>query len=112
MAAHEVLVRGAITPDGRLILDEQPDLPAGRVEVVVRPVEEAESVAATLLEVLQPIWDQLDATGFGGGRSLEEAVADVRAMRDEWAEHDRQLEELRERCRAHRETDSAQAEDV
>jgi len=107
MAANEVLVRGAITPDGRLVLDEEPGLPAGPVEVLVRPVAEPGTVAAALLEILQPIWERLDAAGFEGGRSLQEAVADVRAMRDECAERDRRLEAFRDRCRAGREAEHA-----
>jgi len=84
MATHEVVLQGAVTPEGRLVLDQDPGLPAGRVEVVVRPVDEA-ALSSVLLDVLRPIWERLDAQGFRGGRTLQEAVADVRAMRDESA---------------------------
>jgi len=104
MATNEVLVQGAITPDGRLVLDEEPGLPAGRVEVVVRPVPQAEPAEPErpMFDTLRRIWAEQEARGFARGRTLEEAVAEVRAMRDEWAEHDRRLEEFRDRCRARR----------
>jgi hypothetical protein len=96
MATREVVLQGAVTPEGRLVLDQDPGLPAGRVQVIVRPADEA-ALSSVLLDVLRPIWERLDAQGFSGGRTLEEAVADVRAMRDEWAAHDQRLEEFRDR---------------
>ena len=84
MATHEVVLQGAVTPEGRLVLDENPGLPPGRVEVVVRPADEA-ALSSVLLDVLRPIWERLDEQGFKGGRTLLEAVTDVRAMRDESA---------------------------
>ena len=112
MATNEVVVQGAVTPDGRLVLDQDPGLPAGRVEVIVRPVGEIATAATTLLAVLEPIWAQMEARGFKGGRTLEEAVAEVRAMRDEWAEHDRRREEFRDRCGAPREADGREPGDI
>jgi len=112
MATHEVVLQGAVTPEGRLVLDQEPGLPAGRVEVIVRPAEEPTDVATTLLAVLEPIWAKLDAQGFGGGRTLEEAVADVRAMRDEWAAHDRRREEFRDHLEARRAADGRESGDT
>jgi hypothetical protein len=100
MKATEVVVSGAVTPDGSLRLDEKVDLPAGRVRVTVRPVGQARA-AISLLDFVMAIRAERDAAGLGG-RTLEEAVADIRALRDEWDEHDRKLEEFRERIRARR----------
>ena len=41
MAAAEVVLRGAVTTDGRLLLEGEPGLPPGRVEVILRPIEGA-----------------------------------------------------------------------
>ncbi len=42
-----------------------------------------------------------------GGRTLQEAVADVRAMRDEGAERGREVKEFRDRCQPRREAGDA-----
>jgi len=92
MKPVEVVTEGAVTEDGRLIVEGTLELRPGRVEVIVRQMDDA--VPGTLLEVLKPIWAELDAQGVQG-RTLEEAVADVRALRDEWAARERRLEEVR-----------------
>jgi len=40
MATTEVVVKGAVTADGQLVLDEPPAVPPGRVEVTVRVVQD------------------------------------------------------------------------
>ena len=102
MASAEIVLRGAVTADGRLVLDEEPTLPPGRVEVVLRTIDDATPAPSALLEVLERIWADLDAQGVKG-RSAEEAVADVRALRDEWDAHQEQLERLQDQLRAKRE---------
>ena len=84
MATAEVVLRGAVTAEGQLVLDQRLDLPPGRVEVILRPIPEAAAEAHSMFETLRRIWAAQDARGFAGGRSLEEAVADVRALREEW----------------------------
>jgi hypothetical protein len=37
MSLYQVMVKGTLKPDGSLELDESPNLPPGRVEVVLRP---------------------------------------------------------------------------
>jgi hypothetical protein len=37
MSQDVVELQGTLQPDGTLVLDEKPDLPPGRVEVVLRP---------------------------------------------------------------------------
>ena len=99
--ATEVVLRGAVDEDGYLVLDGKPGLPPGRVEVIVRPVEDAPLESSGLLDVLEPIWAELDAGG-AKRRTIEEAVADVRALRDEWEVRQEKLEEFREQVRARR----------
>ncbi|MBM3499710.1 MAG: hypothetical protein FJX74_13705 [Armatimonadetes bacterium] len=103
MAAAEVVVQGAVTVEGQLILDQQPDLPPGRVEVTVRALQSEAAEEHPMFQALRRIWADMDARGFAGGRSLEEAVADVRALRDEWDAHQEALEARQERLRAPRE---------
>ena len=110
MATTEVVVRGAVTTDGQLVLDEQPDLPPGRVEVTVRPMPSSGTEQPSMFDALRRIWAAQEARGFTGGRSVEEAVADVRALRDEWDAHQEELEQLQDRLRAKREARSSESE--
>ena len=41
MSLQEIVVAGTLKPDGTLELDQKPDLPPGRVTVVLRPESEA-----------------------------------------------------------------------
>jgi hypothetical protein len=102
MATTEVVVKGAVTADGRLILDEPPALPPRRVEVTVRVVQDEPTGEHPMFRTLRQIWADLDAQGFKG-RTMEEAVADVRALRDEWDARQEGLEQLQDRLRAARE---------
>lgn len=110
MATTGVVVRGAVTAEGQLVLDEQPDVPPGRVEVIVRTLQDAVAEQHPMFETLKRIWAEQEARGFTGGRSAEEAVAEVRAMRDEWDAHQEQLEQLQDRCRAAREKRERESE--
>jgi hypothetical protein len=107
MATTEVVVKGAVTADGQLVLDEPPGVPPGRVEVTVRVVQDAAPKEHPMFETLRRIHAELDARGFKG-RGGEEIVADVRAMRDEWRERQEGLEALQDRLRAERERRAAE----
>jgi len=99
MATTEVVVRGAVTPEGQLVLDEQPNVPPGRVEVIVRLLQGEADEEDPLLGTLKRIWADLDARGVKG-RTAAEAIAEVRALRGEWDAHQEQLERLQDRLRA------------
>ena len=83
----EVAVQGALTPEGDLVLDEKPDLPAGRVDVTLR-VPARPSGGVGLEETLHQIHRALEASGFQA-RSREEVDADLRALRGEWGREER-----------------------
>lgn len=83
MEAREVVVSGDLTEDGRLVLDETPDLPPGKVEVRVRALPESQSQADDFWAQIDRIRAEREARG-AVGRSFKEIVADVNAMRDEW----------------------------
>jgi len=85
MRPPQVVVGGALTPDGELVLDEKPNLPPGRVQVVVRLAEERRAPAGSLFAVLERIWADQAARGFHG-TSCEEIMAHLNALRDEWDE--------------------------
>jgi hypothetical protein len=81
MSIHQITVKGTLKPDGSLELDERPNLPPGRVEVVLR----AEAEPATkedVWTVLDRIAREREALGMHG-RTREQIDADVAALRDE-----------------------------
>jgi len=110
MATTEVVVRGSVTADGQLVLDEPPGVPPGRVEVTVRVVRDQAPREHPMFETLRKIHAELDARGFKG-RSGEEIVAEVRAMRDEWRPRQERLEALQDRLRAARERREADSQE-
>jgi hypothetical protein len=83
------VIRGTILPDGTLELDEPTTLPAGKVEVTIRPVA-VERKAESLIEYLQTTRAELEASG-AVFRTKEEIDADIEEMRD-W---DSRLDEIR-----------------
>jgi hypothetical protein len=87
MSRTEVVLSGAVTADGQLILDGKPGLPPGRVEVVLRPVGTAPGSEGGLVGALQRIWAAQEARGFVG-EPWEGLVAELDARRDEWDRRD------------------------
>src|SRR5947209_7716108 len=98
MSLNETVIAGTLQPDGTLVLDEKPNLPPGRVQVVLR--QEAEIV----LPKDDPFWQRMQALwaipkgsgdgGDGGARTL----AEVHKLREEWEEHRQGIERLQEEC--------------
>lgn len=96
MSLIETVVQGTLGADGTLTLDEKPNLPAGRVTVVLR------QEVAVELPADDPFWQRMQAiwaiprTGGkasdGGANTLEE----VRQMRKEWEVHQETLERLQQ----------------
>jgi hypothetical protein len=84
------VVRGTIHPDGTLELAEPLTLPAGEVEVTLRPVKTVRQ-GENWFECLERIRARREATGYPF-RTKEEIDADLEADRD-WGED--RLEEAR-----------------
>ena len=64
MSQTEVVVQGTLGPDGTLKLDEKPDLPPGRVTVVLRQEPEPASPAQeSWWSFMQRTRRELDAAG-------------------------------------------------
>ncbi len=101
MKQARVEVQGTLQPDGTLVLDEKPNLPAGRVKVEVEVIE-PESVGPGAWAVLERIWAERKALGLVP-RSAEEIDAELGALRDEWEDHQQALERLQEEARRARE---------
>jgi len=90
MSQSEAVIAGTIQPDGSLVLDTKPNLPPGRVQVIVHSLPQVPE-NDPFWQRMQAIW-AIPRTGpcDGGEKSLEE----VRLARDEWEEHQRELERL------------------
>jgi hypothetical protein len=84
------VVRGTIRPDGTLELAEPLTLPAGEVEVTLRPVK-TERQGENWFDYLQRTRAELEASG-AVFRTKQEIDADIEDMRD-WGE-DRLVEIL------------------
>jgi len=82
MGALQARVTGTLLPDGTLCLDEKPDLPPGRVQIVLQLEEPALPVSASLLQTLDGIHHDQQARAFQG---LDQATLDarLRELRDE-----------------------------
>jgi hypothetical protein len=99
MIRTETVIRGTIQPDGSLVLDHKPDLPAGRVTVVLR--QESEVAMRTddaFWQRMQAMWAIPTAEGakHDGGES---SVAELRRSREEWNQHQEAIERLQDECR-------------
>jgi len=85
MKPIEVVVQGTVMEDGRLVLDENPNLPPGRVCATLRPVSSPAPPGETLTDTLRSIWTAQEARGYRG-RPWAEIMTDLDALRDEWDE--------------------------
>ena len=106
MSLEEVIVAGTLEPDGTLLLDQKPNLPSGRVTVVLRP--ETDVVPPNddpFWQRMQAMWDAQKACGHVP-RSVEEVESGQRQMRDGWAERQEGIERLQEEARLARRSEA------
>ena len=89
MTPAQVVVQGTLKPDGTLELDEKPNLPAGRVEVIVRAVPPPNPPPEDWWQFLQRARAELEASGHRF-RTKEEIDADLEDLRSD----NERLEEL------------------
>jgi hypothetical protein len=92
----EVVVQGTLKPDGTLELNQPVNLPPGEVRVIVQALTVPSPSGENVLAVLERIWAERRALGMQG-RSGQQIDADLRAMQDEWEDHQRGLERLQGR---------------
>jgi hypothetical protein len=91
------VVRGVLNPDGTLELDERPSLPAGRVEVTIRPLP-VDVKGEGWWEILQRIRAHREASGYRF-RTKEEIDAEIEDLRS-W--NDEEIDELHRQIEAER----------
>jgi hypothetical protein len=105
MGLTETVIEGTIQPDGTLVLDRKPNLPPGRVTVVVRQQSEVPVPRdEPFWQRMQAIWDAQTAAGHVP-RSAEEIDAELREMREGWAKRQEAIERLQEEARLSRQTE-------
>jgi hypothetical protein len=89
MMPSQTVIQGTLKPDGTLELDEKPNLPPGRVEVLLRAVPPASPPAEDWWQFLQRVRAEREASGHRF-RTKEEIDADLEDLRSD----NERLEEL------------------
>jgi hypothetical protein len=101
MTPNAIEIQGTLREDGTLVLDEKPNLPPGRVKVVLQPAHLHEGDGNDAIAVLDRIHNAQARRGYAP-RSVEEINADLADMRDD-DERCRMIEQIQEECRRERE---------
>lgn len=103
MNPTEVVVQGTLNPDGTLQLDEKPNLPPGRVQVVLRHhiAKIPEPLGSAFFQMMEEIWAGQRARGHVP-RSIEEVEAERRVLREEVDDEIDAAIRLQEECRHRR----------
>jgi hypothetical protein len=105
MNSHEVLIEGTLRSDGTLELHTKPNLPPGRVTVVLRQGVELELPQNDLFwQRMQVMWDGQKGLANVSRSSAVEREAEQGEMRHEWEDHQRTIERIQEECRLARQT--------
>jgi hypothetical protein len=105
MSHTETVIEGTIEPDGTLVLDEKPNLPAGRVTVVLRQETDMDVTPDDpFWQRMKAMWDAQTARG-QVPRSAEEIDRQQSEMRKGWAERQEAVERLQEESRRFRQSD-------
>jgi len=100
MTTNAIELQGTLREDGTLVLDEKPNLPPGRVKVVVQPANSVEGDVNDVIAVLKRIHAAQALRGHVP-RSVEEIDADLVDIRDD-DERSRMIEQIQEECRRQR----------
>ena len=101
MNTAAVVVEGTVQPDGTLDVTQKVVLPAGQVQVTVKPV--AEPVQP---ERFWAMMESICAAQLASGRIArirEEIDAEIEALRNEFEDEIQAVERLQEECRRARE---------
>ncbi len=100
MSLHEIVVEGTLKPDGTLELDQKPNLPPGRVQVVLRSAEEPAPTQEGWWPYLQRIRAEREAAGypFMNEEEVTAYIEELRADDDRIEEAYRLAEEARKKA--------------
>jgi hypothetical protein len=101
MNPSEIEILGTLQADGTLVLDEKPNLPPGRMRVVLYPIISLPT-DDPFWQAMQAIWDAQKRAGVVP-RTREEIDAQLREMDEESEEEMREIERLHEGCQRERE---------
>ena len=104
MARAVAEVWGTVAPDGKIVPERKLRVePGGRVKITAdeEVAEGAAPAKESVWVILERIWADREARGMKR-RSREDIDAEIRALREEWDEHQRGIEELQDRFRRER----------
>jgi hypothetical protein len=91
-----IVVQGIVTADGSLELAEKLNVPAGRVQVVIQPLQAVSSEGFS--QRMETMWADQKTRGHIP-RSVEEVETERQAFREEMEEEIQQAIRLQEECR-------------
>ena len=86
MGTNTVIIDGTLYPDGKVQLDEMPNVAPGRVTVFLQPVAAMQPRQRGLADVIDEIRQGQQARGFHG-RSAEEIEAALREGEEAYEQH-------------------------
>jgi hypothetical protein len=93
MTTNAVEVQGTLREDGTLVLDDKPNLPAGRVKVTVQSIPDY--TQTDICQFFERLWAEQRARGHVP-RTREEIDAELEAARQEDEERMQELERIHE----------------
>lgn len=99
MTPSAIEIHGSLREDGTLVLDQKPNLPPGRVKVLLEPV--LDSKQTEIGQFFERLWAEQRAKGHVP-RTREEIDAELEAARQEDEERMQGLERIHEECERHR----------
>jgi hypothetical protein len=99
MSLREVIVEGTLKPDGTLKLDQKPNLPPGRVQVVLRSAQGPSTTDEGWWPHLQRLRAERETAGypFTNEEEVTAYIEELRADDDRIEETYRQAEEARKK---------------
>jgi hypothetical protein len=96
MSQTAIVVQGIVTADGSLELAEKLNVPAGRVQVVIQPLQAVSSEGFS--QRMETMWADQKTRGHIP-RSVEKVETERQAFREEMEEEIQQAIRLQEECR-------------
>ena len=103
MSLNETVIDGTLKSDGTLVLDEKPNLPPGRVQVVLRPeAKKPQPLGDEFFQMMEEIWAGQKARGHVP-RTVEEVEAERRSLRGQMEDEIEAAIRLQAECRRRRE---------
>ena len=102
MSVKETTVRGTLSPDGILVLDEKPQVPPGRVQVMLRPLADSSPPRDHWWDYLQQARADLERSGrhFRTKEEIDAEIDDLRSGDERIEEAIRLAEEAARQERA------------